>query len=620
MKVLMPRVASFFNVCSKYIKKYAHDPFTNPSEGIPKTYVESLKNTKEIRKKKTQQTRGKGFSKKTSTFVYNELLYPGLEITEGKLFKVDGKNAFKHREKSDVRIGTRDQRFNFPPEVASDFYNLFPDLFSENEEFDLNRHIVVSGCFETNRHTIQAQMECNNFDESPYPEMVHYRKLERAIRDTVRKLQIKEFKGVDITDLREFDFNLDTKPGFRYEHYLLKQKKKECVDEAVFLAEERYVNILKATKEGRYIERGEIIPGIYTIGARNKRETDPEVGTPLVSRAVHMPEFHVELHGGIFSDIITTDFVERGVGPIFIGNSFLKYDRLSKLMDDNYFAIEGDWRKFDSTLCNALITSAVSICRCYFPPGLLYDNHFLAILDSLVIKDYHTVGGDVYRLLHGLPSGSKWTNLIGSIINLIALNFCFSDVKYHERSSACGGDDFLVFFKSEITKVDELCESAKLKAQEIGMEFKFLKKKLYKNSSNIDDYPVFYKYTVFNGVPVTPLESVLERVLSPWNKMYSNTKEVLDFLDDVLPSLAHPAGSCFIYYNFYIFCYYRITGKLLHIEDMIKYHFKMYNKMMTAGAIPRDLESSFDRTYVNLRNIYSYPVKNKTYLKRVFQF
>lgn len=617
----MPRVEAFYLKCCQYVAKYSKSKFKNPDVGVPKTYIKGLKRMTEEVSKTRRAKSTKRFVERSYSYKYNDLYTPYLEYSDTPLFTVDNENAFKHKTKSDVRIATRRQRWFKPPEVATDFYNMFPELFNSFEEFNLNNHCVVEGCFESNRHTIQEQMDCSNFDGSALPTEKHYRLIETAIRDSVRKLKIPEFKGVDITDIRDFDFDLDTKPGYRYEHYLLKQSKRECVNEAVFLAEERYANIINASKEGRVVDRNEIIPGIYTIGARNKRETEPEVGDNLVSRAVHMPEFHVELHGGIFSDLITTYIVEKQDGPVFIGNSFLKSERYEKLMLDNYSAVEGDWKKFDSTLCNALIISALSICRCYFPEGITYDNHFIAILDSLVIKDYHVVGGNVYRLLQGLPSGSKWTNLLGSIINLIALNYTFSDVKYHERSFAVGGDDFVVFFKNKVESLEALCDIAEYKASEIGMTFKFIKIKEYKHSNNIDDYPVFYKYTVFNGVPIIPLESVLERTLSPWNKKYSSTSDVLEFLDNLLPSMGHPSSSCLIFYYYYQFCYYRLTGKMIPIDNIITAHFRIFHKMFKVKATIKDINKEYLKDEHRIsRNKYVYSAKNTSYLRKVFIF
>jgi hypothetical protein len=605
----------------KYIETNAYSKFENPTIGIPKVYTKAFSKYKRKTSKTKKIEKKVKFSKKTSEFVYNKNLTPCIVKKDKNLFEVDNINSFKHKILSDVRVSTRRQKVSRPPEICTDFFNSFPELFNGIEDFNLNKHCVVEGCFETNRHTIQAQMNCKNFyDGGAIPSIHHYNILEVAIRDTVRKLKIKEFKGVNITDMHDFDFNLNTKPGFRYEQYLLKQSKRECVNEAVFLAEERYSHIVNASNHGKVISRKGIIPGCYCIGARNKREVDPKEGESLVSRAVHMPEFHVEIHGGIFSDLITTHLVEKQEGPVFIGNSFLKSERLAKLIENNYCAVEGDWKKFDSTLCNSMITASVSILRMYFPEGDLYDNHFLSIVDSLVIKDYQTVGGAVYRLFHGLPSGSKWTNLVGSILNLIALNYSFSDIKYSDRSFAVGGDDFVIFFKNKVKSLDKLCDSATLKATELGMEFKFLKKKNYHNSDNIDDFPVFYKYTVFKNVPVIPLESILERTLSPWNHKYKNNGEVLEFLDNLLPSLAYPTSSCFIFYYFYQYVLFRSTGNKISVNSLIISHMRIYDKMNYVGNTCSEIKQSYEKFLKGSRNIHICKIKNFVFLKKIFDF
>jgi hypothetical protein len=619
MKALTSGFENFYTVACSYLSKYHNSSYHNSDSTFPKMYseAESKYSSKKKKGKKQNKKHSKNF---TYDYIYNKQLLISRNIREGNDFTCDGRNSFLHKERSKVRVATRRQKFFKPPEISTDFFNQFPEFFSEFPEFKLNEHLVVEGCYDTNKHTIQEQMNCKNFSGGVIPSNKHYNKMKTAIRDTIRKLKIEDLGGVDICNIRDFDFNLKTKPGFRYEHYMLKQTKFDCVNEAVFLAEERYSKILKASKDGRVITHDEIIPGIYTIGARNKRETDPVCGENATSRAVHMPEFHVELHGGIFSDVLTTHFTNKAQGPIFIGNSFLKGERLGKLLEDNYCAIEGDWRKFDSSLCNSFITMAVSICRLYFPLGLVYDNHFLAILDSLVIKDYHIVGGKVYRILHGLPSGSKWTSIIGSIINLLVLNYSFSSIKYYDRSFAIGGDDFVVFIKNDKYKIDILKLLVNEVSAKVGMTLKIFKTKMYKNSVNVIDYPVFYKYTWFDGKPIIPVESILERVFSPWNKKYISNFEVLDFLDNVIPSLGYPTTSCFLVYYFYIYVYFRATGKIISVNQLILKHTSIFHKMYEVKATLKEIYSTHSDTVKNKRNVFAFEIRNKDFLKELFNF
>ena len=95
-----------------------------------------------------------------------------------------------------------------------------------------------------------------------------------------------------------------------------------------------------------------------------------------------------------------------------------------------------------------------------------------------------------------------------------------------------------------LRKIDEY-------ANEIGIKFKFL---IFKNlnSCNTDDRPCFYKYkyTIDDGEPIVPTGAMLERVFLLSNHRY-NSDEVLEFLMDVMPSLAAPRSHLILYYIFF---------------------------------------------------------------------
>jgi hypothetical protein len=595
------------------LKKHRKDSYYEPFLGKHAEYIKILKdkeilgrNSRSVHSKASKSVRsGDSVRKQLSRRKGFDYVFKNGLVTERErfspTFKHDGENSFRHKKKSNVRISTRKQRFFKPPEVATDFYHQHQSVFKNFEDFDLDKHVVVEGCYDTNKHVLAQQVDCRNFNDTVTPNEESYYILKDSIRDTIRKLRIKEIGDVNISDIDDFDFDLSTKPGFRYEHYLKANIKSDCTEVAVAVAKERYRAVVKATNEGRFIRRDEIIPGIYTIGARNKREENAEDGEVATSRAIHMPEWHTELHAGIFSDLITTQIVEFERGPIYIGNSFTRFERFEQEMNKSCVAIEGDWKKFDASLCNNLVTMSLCVLRLYFPPGLLYDNHFLSILDSLVIKDYHTVGGNVLRILHGLPSGSKLTSLIGSVINLIVLNYCFSSVKYFDRSFAIGGDDFVTFIRSFNYDLESLEKVVYEKSSCIGMNLKFFKIKNYKNSNDIQDYPVFYKYTVFQGKPVIPLENLLERVFSPWNKRYSTTSRVLSFLDDILPSLAYPSSACVLFYLYYQYVYYRACGDIYPLQKLILRHYVCYNRLKGINDVVYDIKNVYQK---NKRNVF----------------
>lgn len=74
----------------------------------------------------------------------------------------------------------------------------------------------------------------------------------------------------------------------------------------------------------------------------------------------------------------------------------------------------------------------------------MLDNHFIAIFDTVGIKDYYIPGGRVFRAFHGLPSDVKSTNLLGTIINLIALDWCTGTRTNRSFDYVAGGDDFVI--------------------------------------------------------------------------------------------------------------------------------------------------------------------------------
>jgi hypothetical protein len=256
----------------------------------------------------------------------------------------------------------------------------------------------------------------------------------------------------------------------------------------------------------------------------------------------------------------------------------LKSNRLRKDIEDSEFILEGDFKRFDSTLYLIAITCGLSFIRCFFDLDSEYvDSHFCGIYDSIAIKDYHVVGGHVYRLFHGLPSGVKSTSLLGSVINLMTL--CFS-VKKNLRAFnfITGGDDFLIVSKNEYKDIGLFIDNVKSRVQKLGMRFKFLDVKSFK-SQNVNECPTFYKYCIYKGFTITPTKSMLERVLMPWNKNYETDVELFRFLKDVMPSLGEPMSHLYIYYRFYQIMYDAITSSHISMVTIYEQHQTLFNKM-----------------------------------------
>jgi hypothetical protein len=430
------------------------------------------------------------------------------------------------------------------------FYNLNKEIFDEFE-INVDKCVIIDGCYETNKQVLKRQLipEDPNGEFTDYPTVDNLSMFDSTVFTFFRKLKkVGILENQFFSDIFDTMVSPDKKPGFRYEEEFKEQTKKEAVRSAMKLSRKRW-NYATKTKIEKF-KRSGIYPGVYTIGARNKRDYTYDDYEAAASRVVHMPEFHCELTSAPWCDSFTDRIKEMADGPLYIGNSILDWFRFNKDVSGSSYVIEGDWKKFDSTIYLKIITIGLCILRCFFDHNdPIIDNHFLLMYDSLAIKDYYLPGGRVVRAFHGLPSGVKATSILGSVINLLALIFCVGPERSKNFNFIVGGDDFLVAARNNKFDCDLIFEQMEERSKCLGMNFKFIKKKKY-NSDLIEECPVFYKYTVYKDFPVVPTSAVLERVFMPWNKNYNSDKKMLDFLYDVMPSLGKPMSHHLLFYSY----------------------------------------------------------------------
>lgn len=513
-----------------------------------------------------------------------------------KEFKTDGVNSFKSLNKHKLRIGTRPQRYRISPEPALTFFNQNKEYFAENE-VDLNKFLVVDGCFDTNRTILQrtATPEDVNDECIELPNLSNLNILKKSIKATIRKIKIELISSPTFSQALMCKFSKDTKPGFSAEHVLGHKNKTAAVQDSVSAAKVIWNNLeSKARKAGRNssstsyrdrlaslvdIMKTSPVPGsgFYDIGARSKRDGDYENDEFASSRAVHMPEFHNEIVMAPWVDSITALIKSRKRGPIYIGNSIAEYIRYERDMLSSKQFLEGDWKRFDSTLYARICIVAIGILRLFYHvDDIRADSFFLFIAHRLVLKDYYFPGGTIVRMIHGLPSGTKSTNLLGSIINLLCLNFCVECANVRKFSFAVGGDDFVIFCRDTISDdvIDEIIE----RSQALGMQFKFLDKKVT-SSNKLEDYPYFYKYTVRDGKPFIKPADLLQRIFVPWNKRYNSSLKYFNFLEDQFPQLGYPNAALLPFYSIYCNMHRRLfKGVRISIGSVYQKHRILFEK------------------------------------------
>lgn len=521
----------------------------------------------------------------TNFVALNDSVYlnkTGETLEHGDL-RVDNINSF-YLGRHIIRNGDRPQKFIRAYDPMSQFYNFNKPLFDNNKVF-VDRNVVMSGCFKSNKVTLQRTMipDINN-DVSGLPSFKSIKVFDKAISIAIRKLKIVQQAKVLKEDILLTSFKSSTYPGFRYKEYYNQKTKDEACLTALELANARWDEISNSFKERRHLKRNNIFPNTFVVGARNKREYDFIDDDLLSSRAVHMPEFHTELNSSLWIEQISNHIKQAGVGPIYLGNSIVKYERLVKDFGDSTRIIEGDWKRFDSRLYITNIIIGLSILRCFYDvKDDEIDQHFIALFDTIGIKDYYTPGGYMFRMIHGLPSGVCSTSLLGSVINLVNLIHCTKNFPSKKVKFIVGGDDFLIVLDNDVCKnIDDsdIIESVNKFSTEIGQVFKFLEMK-NPLSNKILERPSFYKYTIDSGEPVVFPTAILERTFLPWNKRYNNYFKIYNFLRDLLPSLGSPRSFHLPFYYFYIDIYFKVFNRKISLKEILFEHSQIHSRVMS---------------------------------------
>lgn len=519
-------------------------------------------------------------------------------MKNGDLF-ADGIHSF-NIGRHIIRNGDRPQRIQRAFDPMSQFYNLNKKIFDESNVF-VDKNVTMSGCFKSNKVTLQRTMVPDITSEiSGLPSMKKIKLFSSSVKSAIRKLKITQLAKCNKEDMLLTTFNPKSYPGFTYKEYYKYETKEKASEIALRVANKRWDNIVYASKCKRRLKRNSLFPNTYVVGARNKRENDYEDGDVISSRAVHMPEFHNELNSIVWIEQIANSIKYKQKGPIYLGNSFVKYDRLYKDTNKSDKIIEGDWKRFDSRLYITNIIIGLSILRLYYDhDDVEIDYHFKAIFDTIGIKDYYTPGGFLYRMIHGLPSGVCSTTLLGSIINLVNLLYCTGDYNSKRINYIVGGDDFLVAVENSIFNEDIL-DRMKEKSETIGQVFKILEFKTFK-SKKILDKPSFFKYTIDRNEPVVYPSALLERTFIPWNKKYDSNFKIYNFLVDLIPSLGSPRSFHLPFYYFYIEIASRVFERDVGIKEIFYLHLNIYNKVMAGERFyKKDQQVFFKNFSVNL--------------------
>ena len=140
-----------------------------------------------------------------------------------------------------------------------------------------------------------------------------------------------------------------------------------------------------------------------------------------------------------------------------------------------------DWSKFDSTMPAQIISLTFKLMRKFFTE--VDEDTWQRIVKYFIFTPILMPNGKVYvGKNHGIPSGSYFTNLVGSLANLLMMEYLSIECKFKLQEVLVHGDDSIVASNQELP----LKEMALVAAQHFGMTLHPDKQRYTKKDHNLE--------------------------------------------------------------------------------------------------------------------------------------
>nr|UCR92552.1 MAG: RNA-dependent RNA polymerase [Partitiviridae sp.] len=182
-----------------------------------------------------------------------------------------------------------------------------------------------------------------------------------------------------------------------------------------------------------------------------------------------------------------------------------------------------DWKSFDKTIPPWLIRDAFSIIAELFDfghvldvEGLIWDvdpilsmRRWKRMVDYFVQTPVRTCKGDRYLVTGGIPSGSCWTNIIDSIINIIVTRWIvYETTGCFPADEIYLGDDAVLIIASGKVSLSDMADLAEVN---FGMNLSVEKSYVTTNTNNVH----FLGYFNLGGYPFKNQDFLIASFIHP---------------------------------------------------------------------------------------------------------
>jgi hypothetical protein len=215
--------------------------------------------------------------------------------------------------------------------------------------------------------------------------------------------------------------------------------------------------------------------------------------------------------------------------------------------------IEIDWAKFDSTVIEQAMSVSFRLMRACYPPSKMTDKLFVYVMSGTIYKNVALKQRFIYRLRKGLPSGTPFTSVLGTLCNWVLLNYLLRSQKLfgvsepNDYSLAVAGDDTLVRINKTVTSKDfiptasELVDIAKratnLELDPDDLLVGYFGYSAHEFSSETQDQNFsILKCMIWQGIPGRRLKDLIKPISCPTSKATS----ILTYHDVICGYIENP--------------------------------------------------------------------------------
>lgn len=176
-----------------------------------------------------------------------------------------------------------------------------------------------------------------------------------------------------------------------------------------------------------------------------------------------------------------------------------------------------DFSKFDSTVPARMIDDAFRVVRTHLDLDEKQETLFQRYINDFIHSRIIAPDGEVYQKHHGVPSGSAFTGIIDSIVNLILISYmwlkCTGYALDHDRVLVMG-DDVVVASHTRL-EMSQLATAASELGFELSVEKSTITKTRQPSVGYFDNRTHFLGHTWVFGTPHRPAIELEKRMAFP---------------------------------------------------------------------------------------------------------